>query len=259
MAFARLKNIALGGLLLQHLPVIVGQGPPGEETSSVSSGLPPLDMSSPTSGDVLFHRSPLRKGDKKVMCHLPAASHCLGKKNPLRAGERVLRRQPAATPDPALLHRTSLIRTGEKVVRRLPAETLTPVLLHRTSLLGTGEKVVFTNTSCANRVNYGVDKGLDLHVPVRIYAVNQSTPAYPQLFADGYSTDLSETIGLIGILVDGVPMCSAFAGTPVTDWDSTAMAAEYNTFDACASHSTTEGHYHTHGTPGCFMEQGRDV
>lgn len=59
-----------------------------------------------------------------------------------------------------------------------------------------------------------------------------------------------------------VPVChllenenSAFAGTPVTDWDSTAMAAEYDTFDACASHSTTEGHYHTHGTPGCLMEQ----
>ncbi|CAM9944195.1 unnamed protein product [Ectocarpus sp. 13 AM-2016] len=50
-------------------------------------------------------------------------------------------------------------------------------------------------------------------------------------------------------------MHSAFASTSVTDWDSTAMAAEYDTFDACTSHSTTEGQFHTHGTPGCLMEQ----
>ncbi|CAN0395919.1 unnamed protein product, partial [Pylaiella littoralis] len=27
------------------------------------------------------------------------------------------------------------------------------------------------------------------------------------------------------------------------------------TFDACGSHSTVEGRYHHHGTPGCFLEE----
>ncbi|CAM9318962.1 unnamed protein product [Pylaiella littoralis] len=114
---------------------------------------------------------------------------------------------------------------------------------------------VLSNTSCANHVNYGVDKGPDLHFPARHYASNTSIPAFPYLSGNGSTTDLSSTNGQIGILGNGVALYSAFAGEVVTDWESTAMAAEYLTFDACGSHSTVEGRYHHHGTPGCFLEQ----
>lgn len=48
---------------------------------------------------------------------------------------------------------------------------------------------------------------------------------------------------------------SAWAKEPVTDWASTAFSTEEYTLDACGGHSTTEGWYHYHGTPGCLEEQ----
>ncbi|CAM9564130.1 unnamed protein product [Ectocarpus fasciculatus] len=388
MAFARLKNLALGGLLLLQLPLIAGQGPPGEGTSSASSGLPPPDTSSSTSGGGLSGPLPQESSSEGGQ---GGASSTSGYTLPLQeesysggeegstsstsgdtesgppaqeesysdggegsasstsgytlppqeesssgggegstsstSGDDAESGPPAQEEsysdggDGGVSSTSSDTGSGPPAQQEsssgegeggtsstsggtesgppgmsstssgtesgpLPQESSSdsgapqeggngetdtdistlPEMCNQAGydadydvyLSGSGDdmvKQVFTNTSCANHVNYGVDKGPDLHFPARIYAVNQSIPAFPQLFADGYSTDLSETIGQIGILVNGVPMYSAFAGTPVTDWDSTAMAAEYDTFDACASHSTTEGHYHTHGTPGCLMEQ----
>lgn len=39
------------------------------------------------------------------------------------------------------------------------------------------------------------------------------------------------------------------------EYEDTAFALEYDTFDLCGGHATTEGSYHYHGTPGCLQEQ----
>ncbi|CAN0037142.1 unnamed protein product [Ascophyllum nodosum] len=75
------------------------------------------------------------------------------------------------------------------------------------------------------------------------------------LIGSNGTTDLSETNGQVAILVNGVAMFSAWATEPVTDYESTAFYLEGDTLDACGGHSTVEGWYHYHGTPGCLEEQ----
>lgn len=41
----------------------------------------------------------------------------------------------------------------------------------------------------------------------------------------------------------------------MVDYETTAFYVESDTFDLCAGHSTTEGVYHYHSTPGCLQEQ----
>ena len=84
-------------------------------------------------------------------------------------------------------------------------------------------------------------------------------PRYPQYVSDStYWADNSERGGSIGVLFNGAMLFSAYGGQSygqVTDWESSAVYAEGDTFDECGCHgsSNTEASYHCHVPPSCLL------
>ena len=52
-----------------------------------------------------------------------------------------------------------------------------------------------------------------------------------------------------------LPSFSSWAVDEVEEYEDTAFYLEADTFDLCGGHSTPDGTYHYHSTPGCLQEQ----
>ena len=109
-----------------------------------------------------------------------------------------------------------------------------------------------TTNHCPNHPNYDVNPNLAVDE-----AVTYQVPAAP-MYNTNQQTDLSAKGGATGIARSGGMIYSAFAGSvALTDYASSAVALEGDTFDHCGGHSssTTSASYHYHVPPSCLVQQ----
>ncbi|CAM9272910.1 unnamed protein product, partial [Ectocarpus fasciculatus] len=127
------------------------------------------------------------------------------------------------------------------------------------SLSGTGttmERQVGSTTGCPNHVHYSINPN-----SAKESVSDQSIPAYPMLIdSSGGSTDLSEQGNQVAIMLNGVSVFSGYAdGVAATTYETSATYLEGSSFDLCGGHSTFDGTYHYHNTPGCLQEQAMSL
>ncbi|CAM9687361.1 unnamed protein product [Ectocarpus fasciculatus] len=115
-------------------------------------------------------------------------------------------------------------------------------------------RVALTDTGCPNHVSWDINPNF-----AGVSERNASIPAFPMMFADNGTKDLSSASGTIGMMRNGVSMYSSWAVDPVEEYEDTAFFLEADSFDPCGGHATPFGFYHYHGTPGCLQEQAGAV
>ncbi|CAM9773299.1 unnamed protein product [Ectocarpus fasciculatus] len=113
-------------------------------------------------------------------------------------------------------------------------------------------RVALTDTGCPNHVSWDINPNF-----AGVSDRNASIPAFPMMFADNGTKDLSSASGTIGMMRNGVSI--SWAVDPVEEYEDTAFFLEADSFDPCGGHATPFGFYHYHGTPGCLQEQAGAV